>query len=314
MLTDSKLFKKFAERQFSTHGLDITLLHDDHNITDEQISHALKTFILSAPDGFFIKTVKLPHHLGKVPSGLHGPSVGDLPIKEEEAIYGSRGGRQNLSRLVNRPFRDSDLLTVIGTKEGKKITLFTAHGGPIAPRELATLPPDASDEEKEESKSFWAQHALSKVDSDVFPPKESSSNLYKLFSFAQKIEGKLSIHNLQDILDKIYSLCMEIQDNLREYAEEEQIEDHYYHKEQIRIKDIRVRIDNLKTNLSHFIKDNYKISKIIDFLSYLSEQANLSYNSLNSLFQDEAPPNFLLDIKHLSHLLNSAKDIAGDLI
>lgn len=40
-----------------------------------------------------------------------------------------------------------------------KVAIFTAYGGPCAPREPgdATL---SSDEEKKESADFWAQHAL----------------------------------------------------------------------------------------------------------------------------------------------------------
>jgi hypothetical protein len=50
-------------------------------------------------------------------------------------------------------------MTVIGVREGNVVKVFTAYGGPAAPREItdASLPPEAA----EEAVQFWAVHALS---------------------------------------------------------------------------------------------------------------------------------------------------------
>jgi|DEB0MinimDraft_10_1074344.scaffolds.fasta_scaffold48155_2 hypothetical protein len=90
-------------------------------------------------------------------TGLYGPIAGDPPVKEEEVEYVVRGTRPHPSRMVNRPMRNTNLVTVIvGLHEGKP-TLYTVFGGPLAPREPT---PDSSPDSEEVL--FWQDHALAK--------------------------------------------------------------------------------------------------------------------------------------------------------
>jgi len=49
---------------------------------------------------------------------------------------------------------------IAGPHEGHSCILYTAYGGPAAPREAAD-PYIESEEEREASRAFWAVHALS---------------------------------------------------------------------------------------------------------------------------------------------------------
>lgn len=134
--------------------------HLDHALTTAQLAWLLQQF--GDRDAFFIETVELPEELGTVPCGLYGPAMGDAPVKQSE-VYGmlARGNRQWESRMVDRPMRQTSKLTVIaGPHEDQQCVLYTAFGGPAAPREVGDLN-IASDEEAEKSADFWSQHALS---------------------------------------------------------------------------------------------------------------------------------------------------------
>lgn len=64
--------------------------------------------------------------------------------------------------ICDRPSRQTRLLTVIaGPHEGDGCVLYTAHGGPAAPRE--PWDPSLNDDAAalEESRAFWSVHALS---------------------------------------------------------------------------------------------------------------------------------------------------------
>ena len=127
--------------------------HLDHALTEAQIG-----FILNVPaeDGAVeVQTVMLPDHLGTVPCGLHGPTMGDMPVPESEITYAVRGERNGESRLVDRPARGSRLVTIVsGPHDGLGCVLFTAFGGPQAPQE-------PFEDDSEGSREFWKQHALS---------------------------------------------------------------------------------------------------------------------------------------------------------
>ena len=85
--------------------------------------------------------------------------MGDDPVPDSECVLRVRGGRPGASRLCPRPSRPSRLMTVIvGPHEGETI-LYTAFGGPAAPREPHELPHGS--DAYVESLAFWAQHALS---------------------------------------------------------------------------------------------------------------------------------------------------------
>ena len=126
--------------------------HLDHNLTDAQIEYILG---LSAAEGSVtVQTVLLPDGLGLVPCRLFGPIMGDDPIPESDVTYAKRGDRAGESRLVNRSPRLVRTVTVIsGPHDGNPCVLFTAFGGPQAPRE-------PFEDDSEESRTFWGQHAL----------------------------------------------------------------------------------------------------------------------------------------------------------
>lgn len=121
--------------------------HLDHGLAQEHVSFILERFATRSE--FFRETIALPFWLAPLTCGLHGPIVGDVPVPESEAVYIVRGNRKHMSRMVNRPKRETRILTVIGghmpVKEGNgfgavdatRCVLYTAFGGPSAPRERA---------------------------------------------------------------------------------------------------------------------------------------------------------------------------------
>lgn len=136
--------------------------HLDHGLTEAQVKHIENLF--RNRDAFFIETVELPSELGNVPCGLHGPLMGDDPVPEDEVEYVRRGERAGQTRMCKRGVRNVSQLTVIAgphkdeeTGEKFDCVLYTAFGGPLAPKE----PFDASPEEKAASDEFWSQHAIS---------------------------------------------------------------------------------------------------------------------------------------------------------
>ena len=131
--------------------------HLDHGLTPKHIDWILQKF--GPRKGFFIETVKMPSSLPPIDSGLYGPLAGDPPVNEDDVFYQQRGTRPGKSRLVGRPMRPTNELSIIaGPHEGQDI-LYTAFGGPVTPRELFDSSLNA--EQKAESEAFWAEHALS---------------------------------------------------------------------------------------------------------------------------------------------------------
>jgi len=129
--------------------------HLDHALTSAQIKFILD---LDAKEGeVVVQTIELPEHLGLVPCALHGPIMGDEPVPESEVTYKVRGQRDGASRMVARIVRTTRLVTVIsGPDGGQPCILFTAFGGPQAPRE-------SFEDDSEESREFWKLHALSSI-------------------------------------------------------------------------------------------------------------------------------------------------------
>lgn len=152
--------------------------HVDHGLGDAHRAFLLERF--KGRDSFFIETVPLPVELDEVPMALYGPSVGDAPIGEDQVVLLERGNRGYKSRCVHWPIRTSRSVTVIaGPHTNQACILYTAFGGPLAPKEVGELeqawedlaarnPRDAGlcremDELKLKlvvSRAFWAQHAL----------------------------------------------------------------------------------------------------------------------------------------------------------
>lgn len=123
--------------------------HLDHNFSEAQIEFVLA--LDAAPDELTIQTVELPAELGPVPCDLYGPSMGDDPILESDVYYAKRGDRLGESRMIDKCPRATRVVTVIsGPHDGQPCVLFTAFGGPQAPREKF----------EDDSSTFWDVHAL----------------------------------------------------------------------------------------------------------------------------------------------------------
>lgn len=134
--------------------------HLDHALTPAHVAWLLERF--GAREGFFLETVALPDALGPLPCGLHGPTMGDDPIRDGEAELVVRGARAWPSRVVSRPPRPSRLLSVIAGPDDDGVTaLYTAFGGPVAPRETRDPSLVGDVAAVAESMAFWATHALS---------------------------------------------------------------------------------------------------------------------------------------------------------
>lgn len=135
------------------------VFHADHALLPCHFE-VVRSLFEQAADGFLALSVQLPASCPSLPCGLHGPLLGDEPVPSSEVTWACRGARSNLSRLCARAPRPSRLLTVIGTRADGHVRVFTAYGGPLAPREATdpTLPAEAA----EQSIQFWAKHALSR--------------------------------------------------------------------------------------------------------------------------------------------------------
>lgn len=134
--------------------------HVDH-LTPAQLAFVVEHF--AGRDAFFIESVQLPDSVEPLVCGLHGPAMGDEPIPEDEVFYATRGERKYESRMCMRGNRLTRTLTVVaGPHEGHPCVLYTAYGGPAAPREPGdpTVPADALDA----CDRFWREHALSAVE------------------------------------------------------------------------------------------------------------------------------------------------------
>ena len=135
--------------------------HLDHGLSVEAVKFIEEK--LEKREGFFIETFELPREFGQLKSALYGPLCGDPPISEEEVSYVRRGDRNWDSRMVDRPERDTSIVTVVagpidedGVKED--CVLYTVYGGPCAPQE----PVDPNCRDLEESDKFWDEHALAR--------------------------------------------------------------------------------------------------------------------------------------------------------
>lgn len=141
-------------------GMKITKnSHLDHSLSPAHVELLLKHF--GHIEHFAIQTIDIPLDLPELPCSLRGPACGDPTIHESEVVYEVRGDRAGKSRIsVNHLPKPSRRLTAImGMHEGECI-LFTAYGGPAAPRE--PWDPSLDEEGREESKAFWLSHALAR--------------------------------------------------------------------------------------------------------------------------------------------------------
>ncbi len=135
--------------------------------SDSHVDHALTQVHLDFIQGqfgdrqaFFLQTVELPEDLPPLPCGLHGPVMGDEPVADSETTSVVRGGRKGPSRVCNRPTRMVRTMTVIGGPDDSgEMILYTAYGGPSAPRE--PWDPALNEEQRAQTQQFWSKHALS---------------------------------------------------------------------------------------------------------------------------------------------------------
>ena len=132
--------------------------HLDHGLSKKHLDYLL--FAFASRDRFFIETIYFPEELDEIPCALYGPTMGDAPLKEGEVFYTRRGDRPNLSRMVHLPSRPTRQVTVIaGPREGLPCALYTAFGGPLAPKEPGD-PSLTEPEEMRKATAFWREHAL----------------------------------------------------------------------------------------------------------------------------------------------------------
>lgn len=134
--------------------------HLDHGLAEEAIAYILGRF--HDRDSFFIESIELPESVGgSAGCALYGPAMSDSPIGEDEVQLRRRGDREYMSRMIDKPMRPTRTITVIaGPTDEERCILYTAFGGPVAPREPGD--PDLVDPaDIEESAKFWSEHALS---------------------------------------------------------------------------------------------------------------------------------------------------------
>jgi hypothetical protein len=132
--------------------------HLDHSLCTSHIAWLLQRYGDRAD--FFIETIELPAELPDLLCDLHGPLMGDDPVAEFVVHYAKRGDRPGRSRVVFRDPRLTRLITVIGgPHDDDPCVLYTAFGGPAAPRE--PFDPTLDDAGYAESMAFWRDHALS---------------------------------------------------------------------------------------------------------------------------------------------------------
>lgn len=152
----------------------ITITHKSH--LDHGLDVAHVRFILERfadKQGFFIETIDIPGLLGDVPCALRGPSVGTKAVPDDEIIMRARNGRTWPSRMMRKgyalmvkkdhvswaPLYVRTLTVIAGPHVDAPCMLYTAYGGPCAPREPGDPSlVDAADIAA--SKSFWSAHAL----------------------------------------------------------------------------------------------------------------------------------------------------------
>ena len=131
--------------------------HTDHALTQDHLDFILATF--ADKDAFFIETLELPERLSGLPSAIYGPIVGDSPVNDEDVTMAVRGDRKGVSRMVQRKARLSRQLTVIaGPHKEEPCILFTAYGGPCAPKEPFDC--EEGSDERSQSDEFWDKHAF----------------------------------------------------------------------------------------------------------------------------------------------------------
>lgn len=107
--------------------------HLDHGLTP---AHLAWLASLDASGGVVsVMTLTLPDELPALQCALYGPAMGDAPVVEG-IILSMRGERTWWSRTVALPARETRFVTIVtGSHGDEPCVLYTAYGGPAAPRE-----------------------------------------------------------------------------------------------------------------------------------------------------------------------------------
>jgi hypothetical protein len=155
--------------------------HLDHHLSLRHLRFVLDR--CQERNSFFIESVTLPDELPALSCALRGPVVGNPPVTDAEITMRSRNGRAWESRMLTDPHKPvrvaldmgkyrhwdydgtadqtSRIVTIIGgPADGFPCVLYTAYGGPLAPREPGD--PSLPEAERAASVAFWAEHALVK--------------------------------------------------------------------------------------------------------------------------------------------------------
>lgn len=182
--------------------------HPDHmpeatlKVIKEIVRDGEAIVVVPPEAGIFIAKVKLPDHLPDLANALRGPASGEAPVGslakvehedgrveyvgDDPAFYGTRGGRNTLSRLTRLPSQPTRYATVIvgnlrllaassrDTGPQTAVTqeslyggdLFTAYGDNEPSGDTVIAPQEPGDkfadvETLAERVEFWSQHALS---------------------------------------------------------------------------------------------------------------------------------------------------------
>lgn len=143
--------------------------HMDHGLSTGHLLLIAEGLKQKEEGKLTILQLDIPKHLPKLPCKLRGPIVGMEPIGEGVVEWCQRGAREVLSRMVRHDVLESKMAeyynpesvqtsAVLTAVIGPDGTLFTAYGGPLAPREPGD--PSISEEDRLESAKFWSEHAL----------------------------------------------------------------------------------------------------------------------------------------------------------
>lgn len=143
-------------RRLSGMKLEITSdSHTDHGLTPAHLDWLTKAIEeRNPPEGVSVLEFEIPPHLSPLETAL----VSDVP--ESLVYYAIRGKRKCASRLVDRPLASTRICTaIVGPNVNIPFVLYTAYGGPAAPREPGD-PDLVKEEDWKASKAFWSTHAL----------------------------------------------------------------------------------------------------------------------------------------------------------
>ena len=132
------------------------IYHSDHGISERDILSVVE--LLAPKDGLF---VLCDNPGGSYWCGLYGPLMGDNAVGESKVTYERRGDRENLSRMIDLPYRKTAWVTVIGVREGDDLTIYTSYGGKPAEREPGDPTIAGNAALIDNAERFWAVHALS---------------------------------------------------------------------------------------------------------------------------------------------------------